>query len=144
MREPFGALRRSGAMKVVAAAWASGLILAAGAAAKEIAPGELLVCGATRCRAVTQRAEARTFSAFLWGSSRVARAATPPVGSPVFRLRFRGGPAWAIMNARAIRVHGIDCGRFERGKWYRLPRRLRGLTAGLEPGRLSAVVPRSC
>ena len=48
------------------------------------------------------------------------------------------------MNARAIRVHGLRCGRFERGKWYRLSATLRGLTAGLKPKRLSASVPRSC
>ena len=62
----------------------------------------------------------------------------------MFQLRFKDGPAGALINATAIRVHGLNCGRFQRGKWYRLPVRLIGLTDGLEPRPLSARVPRSC
>jgi len=80
----------------------------------------------------------------LWGQSRIPRAPIPAVGSPVFQLRFKDGPAGAVVNATAIRVHGLNCGRFKRGRWYRLPASLRGLTAGLQPRSLNARVPRSC
>ena len=120
------------------------LIAAATAAAKEITPGELHVCGLKHCRVVNDRALAQAFSELLWGASPIARARTPRVGSPVFELRYRKGSAGAIITSKSIRVAGLNCGRFQRGKWYRLPRKLRGLTDGLEPRRLSADVPRSC
>jgi hypothetical protein len=123
---------------------ASTLIASATAWAKEIRPGDLRICGARHCRVVTSPADARAFSALLWGDGPVARAPTPRVGSPVFELRFADGPAGAIINATAIRVHGLNCGRFQRGEWYRLPARVRRLTRGLEPRRLRARVPRSC
>jgi hypothetical protein len=62
----------------------------------------------------------------------------------MFQLRFEDGPAGAIISATAIRVHGLNCGRFQRGKWYRLPPRLRGLTRGLAPRLLGPRVPHSC
>ena len=120
------------------------LVASATAWAKEIGPGELGICGARHCRVVTSPADARALSALLWGDRPVPRAPTPRVGSPVFELRFADGPAGAIINARAIRVHGLNCGRFQRGKWYRLPERLRRLTRGLEPRHLRSRVPRSC
>ena len=134
----------SSAMRIIGALAAIGLIVSAVAWAKPIRPGDLRICGARHCRAVTNPADARAFSALLWGDSRVARAPTPRVGSPVFELRFDDGPAGAIINATAIRVHGLNCGRFQRGKWYRLPARLRSLTYGLKQRHLRATVPRSC
>jgi hypothetical protein len=122
-------------------------LLASGAAlAKDISPGDLRICGARHCRAVREPAQARAFADLLWGQSRIARAPTTPTGSPVYQLRFRDrpGPAVALINTTAIRVHGLNCGRFQRGKWYRLPARLKGLTRGLEPRLLTARVPRSC
>jgi hypothetical protein len=105
--------------------------------------GELLVCGARQCRGLTAKQE-RAFQALLWGEGRVARAPTPRVGSPVFQLRFKDGPGGAIVNATGIRVHGLNCGRFRRGRWYRLPPGLLDLTSGLKPKRLRAHVPPSC
>lgn len=131
-------------MKALMVVTASAALFAAGAAAKEIRPGDLRICGATHCRVVKDRGQAHAFRELLWGPSRVVRAPTPPVGSPIFQLRFRDGPAGAIISARAIRVHGLFCGRFQRGKWYRLPASLRGVTARLKPKRLRAFVPRSC
>jgi hypothetical protein len=123
---------------------AGALIAATSAAAKEIPAGALHVCGAKHCRAVKDPAQARAFSNLLWGDGRLAPAPTPRPGSPVFQLRYRTGPAGAIMTTTSIRVVGLNCGRFQRGKWYRLPRKLRGLAVGLEPRRLTAYVPRSC
>jgi hypothetical protein len=131
-------------MKFLLALAAGALLATTGAWAKEIRPGDLRICGATQCRVVNDLGQARAFSNLLWGSSRVVRAPTPRVGSPIFGLRFRDGPAGAIISATAIRVHGLNCGRFQRGKWYRLPASLRGVTAGLKPKRLRVSIPRSC
>jgi hypothetical protein len=131
-------------MKLLGALLGCALVVSATSSAKEIHPGDLRICGAARCRTVTRPAQARAFSNLLWGPSRVVRAPTPPVGSPIFQLRFKDGPAGAIISATAMRVHGLFCGRFHRGKWYRLPTSLRGVTTGLRPKRLRASVPRSC
>ena len=119
------------------------LAVAAGAVAKEFPPGELMVCGATQCRVVTN-AQSRAFSALLWGDRPVARTPTPRVGSPIYQLRLKSGPLGAIISATAIRVHGLHCGRFQRGQWYRLPPALHGVTRGLAPKPLRAFIPRSC
>jgi hypothetical protein len=119
------------------------LLVAGAAAAKEFPPGELMVCGATHCRVVTD-AHSHALSHLLWGDRPVVRVSTPPVGSPIYQLRFKTGPVGAIMSRTAIRVHGLNCGRFQRGKWYRLPHELRGMTEGLGPKRLRRSVPRSC
>jgi hypothetical protein len=131
-------------MKGLGMAAASALLLTGVAAAKEFPPGSLLICGATQCRTVSDPHESRAFGELLWGDRPVTRVPTPRVGSPIYQLRFETRPAGAIVNATAIRVHGLNCGRFQRGKWYRLPRALRGVTRGLEPKRLRASVPRSC
>jgi hypothetical protein len=119
------------------------LVVAAIASAKEFPPGGLMVCGATQCRVVTD-SQSEAFSSLLWGDRPLSRAPTPRVGSPVFQLRVKDGPLGAIITATAIRVHGLNCGRFQRAKWYRLPASLRGVTAGLGPKRLRAPIPRSC
>jgi len=124
---------------------ASALLLAAVAVAKEFPPGSLMICGATQCRTVDDPVQSRAFSSLLSGDGRVSRAATPRIGSPIYQLRFKSGPpVGAIISATAIRVHGLRCGRFERGKWYRLPPALKGVARGLRPKRLRASVPRSC
>ena len=83
------------------------LIATPAASAKEIHPGDLLICGARHCRTVTDPAKARAFGALLWGQSRIASAPTPRVGSRVFALRFRDRPrpAIALISATAFRVH---------------------------------------
>jgi hypothetical protein len=131
-------------MKLLGLLTTSALIATTAAWAKEVPPGELMICGAKQCRTVKDPTQSRAFSSLLWGDGPVQRAPTPPVGSPVFQLRFSNGPAGAIINRTAMRVHGLNCGRFQRGRWYRLPRELRGLTAGLKPKRLRASVPPSC
>jgi hypothetical protein len=123
---------------------AGALAFTATAVAKEIRPGELRICGAKQCRVVNDPGQARAFGELIWGDGPVVRAPTPRVGSAIFQLRFEGGPTGAIISATAIRVHGLHCGRFRRGRWYRLPKSLQGLTAGLEPKGLRASVPRSC
>jgi hypothetical protein len=131
-------------MRIAGGILAIALVVAASASAKEIRPGDLRICGAAHCRVVNDRGQARAFSDLIWGPSRVVRAPTPPVGSPIFQLRFRDAPAGAIISATAIRIHGLICDRFQRGKWYRLPASLRGVTVGLKPKRLRAWIPPSC
>lgn len=120
------------------------LLTVPAASAKEFGPGEIFLCGAKQCRVVTDGRTSRRFGEFLYGAGRVAVAPTPRVGSPVFQLRFRDGPAGVILSETSARVHGLNCGRFQRGRWYRLPPGLRGLTTGLKPKRLRAHVPPSC
>jgi hypothetical protein len=131
-------------MRILGAFAAISLCCSAAVWAKDIRPGDLRICGARHCRTVTDPRETRAFGNLLWGDGPVVRAPRPPVESRVFELRFADGPAVALIDATAIRVHGLNCGRFQRGKWYRLPARLRGVTRGLEPKRLRARVPRSC
>jgi hypothetical protein len=119
-------------------------LLVPAANAKEFRPGDLRVCGATQCRLFKDAPTSRRISELLYGATPVIRARTPRVGSPVFQLRFEGGPAGVILNETAFRVHGLNCGRFQRGQWYRLPRPLQRLAAGLKPKRLRAHVPPSC
>lgn len=130
-------------MKTFGVVLAAALVVAAAALAKEFPPGELRVCGATRCRVVSD-AQSGAFSSLLWGDRSVTRAPSPRGGSPVFQLRFEDGPAGAIISATAIRVHGLNCSRFQRGRWYRLRASLRGVASGLTPKRLRTSVPRSC
>jgi hypothetical protein len=130
-------------VRALGAIFALPLLVTASAAAKEFPPGSLMVCGATQCRVVTD-AQSLAFSDLLWGDRPVHRAPTPPVGSPIYQLRFRNGPVGAIVGPTAIRVHGLNCGRFQRGRWYRLPAALRGVATALRAKRLGAAVPRSC
>jgi hypothetical protein len=131
-------------MKLLGALFVGTLIATAAAWAKDIRPGELRICGAVHCRVVDEPHQARAFAELFWGEDPVVRARQPRLGAPVYQLRFKDGFVSAIITATAIRVHGLNCGRFQRGKWYRLPDELQRLTVGLRPKRLRASIPRSC
>jgi hypothetical protein len=125
--------------------------LAVGAAtAKDFKPGDLRVCNAVKCAAIFDRGALNAFSAFYYGSASVERAAAPPSGASAFRLKLNGAIVGVAATRRLDRVlaYGLNCGRFERGVWYRLPARaaigLRRLTAGLVPQRVPRGIPRSC
>jgi hypothetical protein len=90
------------------------LLVVPAASAKEFRPGDLRLCGATQCRVVKDVRATRLFGDFLYGSGPVIPAPMPRVGSPVFQVRFKDGPAGVILNGTAARVHGLNCGRFER------------------------------
>lgn len=131
-----------------------GSIVATGAlpaAAKEFAPGDLRVCGAKRCVAITNRATVDALSSFFYGSGPVRTARAPRVATRAFELRFRDGTSAGMVGGRRLdraRVYGLNCGRFHRGGWYVLPRRavraLRILTQDLRPTRVTRAAPRSC
>jgi hypothetical protein len=127
------------------------LLATSQASAKDFRPGDLQVCGKGRCVPIVNRAVLPVFSAFYWGPSRVVRAPKVPVGAPAFELRFGHDYVSGIVATRRLdrfRAYGFYCGRFQRGKWYRVPKRavreLRRLTAPLRPLRVSRTVPPSC
>jgi hypothetical protein len=136
---------------LVALVASTALVASSAATAKDFGPGDLRLCGARKCVAVTDRAVLRALSSFIYSDGRPAPVRTPHVGAPVFRLRFRDGYVAGMIGAAGLdrfRSHGVICGRFRTGSWYRLPHgvasELRQLTARVTPLRLGTFVPRSC
>jgi hypothetical protein len=126
------------------------LLGAATATAKDFEPGDLRVCNAAKCTAVFDRRALKIFSAFYYGEGEVSRAPAPRIGSAAFRLKLNASVAGIAATRRLDRVlvYGLNCGRFQRGVWYRLPRpaasAIRRVTAGLKPLHVSRQVPPSC
>jgi len=134
--------------------------LAQAAIAKDFEPGDLRVCSAERCVAITSRPALSALGAFYYGGAcpaaatkdgdcmpdeRTPRAAAAVrLGTPAFELRFRNGYVTGIVaTARVDRFlsYGVNLGWFRRGRWYRVPpaaaAELRRLTAGLIPLRVT-------
>jgi len=115
------------------------------ASAKDFRPGDLRVCNARRCVAITNRAVLPLLGRFYYFDREAAHVADRPrLGAPAFELRFRNGYVTGIAaSARLDRFlsYGVDLGRFERGIWYRIPApiaaELRRLTAGMKPLRVT-------
>jgi hypothetical protein len=94
----------------------------------------------------------RALSSFIYGDTPPRRAGAPRRGAPVLQLRFRDGYVAGLVGSPRLdrlRSHGVICGRFQRGRWYRLPpavahdlRRLAGTR--LTPLAFTGRVPRSC
>jgi hypothetical protein len=149
--EPRGVAGRIGIMKIAAVMIAAAALLAVPAAvAKELRPGDLLVCGRTACVPIMNRSVVRVLGSYYYGPRRVVRAGPVRRGAPGFELRFTNGYASGMIATtwlNRFRGYGFFCGRFVRGRWYRFPPRavdeIRRLTAGLQPLRVSAA-PRSC
>lgn len=76
--------------------------------------------------------------------------AKPRLGSRTFAIRTIDGGLIGVVghDLQRFRANGINCGRFKRGVWYRLPSSLttalRTFTTGLRPAELRATIPRSC
>jgi hypothetical protein len=114
------------------------------AGAKDFHPGDLRVCDAKRCVAVTSRAVLPQLGSFYYGSYGLTRLHRPALGTPYYQLRFRNGYVTGIVaGARLDRFlsYGVNLGRFVHGRWYAVPRRLsaelRRLTESLPPLRLT-------
>ena len=129
---------------------ACGLFAVPSAVAKDFGPGDLRICGQTRCVPIANRHLLQLLSSYYYGPGRVPRAARVSMGAPAFVLRFKDGYASGIVASAKLdrfRSYGVVCGRFQRGKWYRFPVcaavALRRMTAGLRPLRVSAPPP-SC
>jgi hypothetical protein len=127
------------------------LAVVAVASAKVFGPGDIRLCGASKCVAIRDAAPLRAFSTFIYHEGRPPAAATPRAGSAYFELRFRNGYVAGDIGSRSLdrfRSHGVLCGRFRTGTWYRMPPRaaaeVRELTRDLTPLRLTRAIPRSC
>src|SRR6266487_945000 len=103
------------------------LILSAAAAAKEFRPGDLRICNAKRCVAITDQGVLDTLSAFYYGDKKPSRVSAPRRHVPYFELRFTNGYVTGIVaTSRLDRFlsYGVYLERFRRGSWYRTPARL--------------------
>ena len=128
---------------VIALIVAVGLLTVPAGLAKEFRPGDLRACGRERCVRLVDKDLLRSLGRFYYGQGSVTRAPRVPLGSPGFVLRFRNGYATGIVAGAKLgrfQSYGVICGRFEPGRWYRVPPRaavaLRRLTADLRPMRV--------
>ena len=129
---------------LLAAAAASALALVPAAAAKDFGPGDLRVCSAQQCVAVTDSEVLPLLGSFYYGGPRPKAVAKARLRSPYFELRFRNNYVTGIVaTAKLDRFlsYGVYLERFHRGTWYSLPARLsqefRKLTGPLTPLRLT-------
>ncbi len=126
-------------ISVVLAA-ASALLVVASAGAKVFDPGDLRVCGATRCVAIVNRAMLPQVGSFYYGGPAPAHVRRPALGAPYYELRFRNDYVTGIVATRRLDrflSYGVHSERFAARIWYAVPRRLSGhlrrLTDGLRP-----------
>ena len=133
-------------MRNLAATFAAvgALVLVPAAGAKEAHPGDLRLCDARRCVALTNRPLLNGLSSVIYASGSPAVAARPALGVQYLVLRFRNGYVTGIVaTARLDRwlSYGVHLERFRRGTWYRMPPAvslaLRRLAAQLRPLRLT-------
>jgi hypothetical protein len=134
-----GTRARLGAFVAVTA-----LVLVCSAAAKDFKPGDLRVCNAARCVAIADQDVLNAVGTFYYGTTKLSVVPRPRMGAPAFELRFRNGYATGIVGSAALDrflSYGVNLGRFDRGRWYRVPaavaRELRRLTSGLAPLRVT-------
>jgi hypothetical protein len=139
-------MRRIVAALIVAA----GLLAVPAGLAKDFRPGDLRACGRDRCVQLVDRDLLRGLARYYYGQGSVVQATRVRLGSPGYVLRFRNGYATGIVAGAKLgrfQSYGVICGRFERGRWYRVPPRaalaLRRLTVDLRPARVPRP-PHSC
>jgi hypothetical protein len=139
-------MRRVVAALIVAA----GLLTVPAGLAKDFRPGDLRACGRDSCVRLVDRDLLRALVRYYYGQAAVVQAPRVQLGTPGYVLRFRNGYATGIVaGARLDRFqsYGVICGRFQRGRWYRVPPRaaldLQRLTADLRPARVPRP-PHSC
>jgi len=139
-------------MRVYAAAaiLAVGLVAAPAATAKEFRPGDLRVCGRSQCVPIVGKRLLRSLSRLYYGPGPVHRTEPVRRGAVAFAFRWRDGWAAGLVAGIGLdrfRSHGVFYGRFQRGRWYRVPAEaaaaLRKLTTGAKPLRVYPP-PRSC
>ena len=122
------------------------LLAPAGAAtAKEFGPGDLRVCGATRCVPITRRSVLPLLGSFYYSSRPLRSVRAAPMGAKTYALRFRNGYTTGIVSTSKLDrflSFGVNTGRFRARTWYRVPARvsaeLRRLSGRLRPLRLDA------
>jgi hypothetical protein len=117
------------------------LLTVPAASAKGFEPGDLRICNAKRCVPIMSRPALTALGAFYYiGTKPPRRAPRAHVGAPSFELRFDNGYVTGIVAAAKLDrflSYGVNIGRFDRGRWYRVPRQaaleLQRLTASLRP-----------
>jgi hypothetical protein len=129
---------------------AVGLLTVPAGLAKDFRPGDLRACGRDRCVRLVDQGLLRSLARYYYGQGSVERAPRVALGSPGFVLRFRNGYATGVVAGAELgrfQSYGVICGRFTRGRWYRVPPRvafaLRRVTADLRPMRVPRP-PHSC
>ena len=134
---------------LVAVLAASALLSAPAASAKDFKPGDLRVCGVTRCVAIMKPGVLRAVSSFYYARpGQPPTASAPTLGVPTFELRFRGGYVTGIVATAGLDrflSYGVNLQRFTRGTWYRVPARvvveLKRMRKSLEPLPLTEASP---
>jgi hypothetical protein len=134
-------MRRSFVVSVVAA---SALFALPSASAKDLRPGDVRVCNATRCVPILNRSVLPQVTSFYYSGPPPVRVPRPALGTPYYELRFRNGYVTGIVGTRRLDrflTYGVHDQRFTRDTWYAVPPRmsveLRRLTDVLRPLRLS-------
>jgi hypothetical protein len=128
----------------VALVLTTALTFAPGATAKDFRPGDLRICNAKHCVAITDQNVLNVLSVFYYSGPQPARTPAPRMGAPAFQLKFTNGYVTGIVaSARLNRFlsYGVYLGRFRKGAWYRVPdraaRELIRLTESLKPMRVT-------
>lgn len=120
------------------------LLVLPAASAKDLRPGDVRICNATRCVAILNRPVLPQLTSFYYSGPIPVRVPRPALGTTYYELRFRNGYVTGIVATRRLDrflSYGVHDQRFIRDTWYAVPRRmsveLRGLTDVLRPLRLS-------
>jgi len=108
------------------------------ASAKEFGPGDLRVCGPSRCVAIVNRDALPQLGAFYFSGPPPSQLRRPALGAPFYELRFPNGYLTGMVaTGRLDRFlsYGVHLERFAAATWYAVPRRLstelRRLTVGM-------------
>jgi hypothetical protein len=121
-------------------------LLVQSATAKNLRPGEVRVCNATRCVPIVERSVLPQLSSFYYTGPPPKRVRRPALGTPYYELRFRNGFVTGIVATRQLDrflTYGVHDQRFRPDVWYTVPRRVsaevRRVAAVLRPLRLTRV-----
>ena len=132
------------AARAVLASVIVALSLTCTAAAKEFKPGDVRICDASRCVPVDSPSVLSVLAPFYYDSARPpARAHSPRLGAPFFRLEFSDGYISGIITGADLGrflSYGVNLDQFKAGAWYQVPIRaaagLKRLSVDLAPLRL--------
>jgi hypothetical protein len=134
---------------LVAAGSTVALLAAPAATAKDFQPGDLRICGATRCVAINDRDVLRTLSSFYYTGAQPSVTWAPRRGARAFELRFSNDYATGVVGSAGLDrflSYGVNLGRFASRTWYAVPSQaadeLRRLTSSLTPLRVNAALLR--
>jgi hypothetical protein len=131
------------AAAALAAAAALTAVFVPNAAAKEFNPGDLRVCAASRCVAISDRPALDAIGAFYYGPSAPRPAAAPSPRTRYVELRFRNGYVTGVAAGERFDrflSFGVNLDEFAGRTWYRIPAaaaaEIRRLAVQLRPRRL--------